>query len=118
MVLNCVGVVNLFDKYAREFNFFKLSVLTWGEFKLFIKCILVSHQVFIKAVEVDVVFDPVNEESNSSKSFVKVVVVSDVADGVQDPSEEDLEFIEIVDFFGGLLDFFEVNFSAFFLAES
>ena len=72
----------------------------------------------IEVVKVDVAFDLVNNKGNSSESFVEVVVVSEVTDGVEDPGEEDLEFVEVVYLFGGLLNFLQVRFPAFFLGKS
>lgn len=95
-----------------------VSFFAWCEFKFFVERVLVSVDIFVDIVQVDIIFDFIDDEGDSPEGFIEVVVVPDVTDGVEEPGKEDFGFFEIVDFFDCLLYFFKVGFFAFFLEES
>lgn len=95
-----------------------VSFFAWCEFKFFVERVFVSVDIFVDIVQVDVIFDFIDDEGDSPEGFIEVVVVPNVADGIEEPGKEDFGFVEIVDFFDGLLYFFKVGFFAFFLDES
>ncbi len=86
MVFGGVGIIKILDKNAGQIYMLVVALLTWGQFKFFIKWIFVSHKIFVYVVQIDVAFHLVDDESDPSEGFVKIVVVSDVANGVEDPS--------------------------------
>lgn len=77
-----------------------------------------SIDTFVHVVYIDVIFNFVDDEGDSSKGFVEVVVIPHVSDGVKDPGQKYLQLIEVVDFLSGLLNFFHVDFLSLFLAEA
>ncbi len=95
-----------------------VSFFAWCEFNFFVERVLVSVDIFVDIVQVDIIFDFIDDEGDSPEGFIEVVVVPDVTDGVEEPGKEDFGFSEIVDFFDCLLYFFKVGFFAFFLEES
>lgn len=118
MVFNGVWVVEILDENACQLYIIILGLLTWCKFDFFVERVLVSHEIFVDVVKVNLVLDFIDDESDSSECFIEVIIVPDVADGVKEPGEEELCFIKVVDFFYCLLDFFYTGFFAFFFAES
>ena len=88
VVFSGVGVVKVLYENACQFYVVVLPFLAWSQLKFLVQWVLVSHQVFVHIIQIDVVFHLVNDQSDSSEGFVKVVVVSDVANGVEDPSQK------------------------------
>ena len=118
VIFSGVGIVNVLQEDTGELDMFVVSFFAWCEFKFFIEGVFVSVDIFVDIVQVDIIFDFINDEGDSPEGFIEVVVVPDVTDWIEEPGKEDFCLIEIVDFFDGLLDFFKVGFFAFFLDKS
>lgn len=82
MVLDGFRIKYIFDIETGKVNF-SLVLFLWKELDIFVDGIFEGIQVFVKVIQIDVTFDFIDHDGDSSQGFVKVVIVPNITDWVQ-----------------------------------